>query len=108
MTSNIERPKLEDLKNLYQPSGTAVIVIDGYIYDITKFRNEHPGGSEIIDDYLYSDATDAFNDIGHSLAAKQYLAKLKIGTIFQESQKTKEIVVSEDRSVNSEKEQGQK
>jgi len=36
------------------------------VYDVTKYLDDHPGGSEIIVEYAGKDATDMFEDIGHS------------------------------------------
>jgi cytochrome b involved in lipid metabolism len=33
------------------------IVIDGYVYDITKFQKRHPGGSKVINFYSGTDAS---------------------------------------------------
>ena len=33
------------------------IVIDGYVYDITKFQKKHPGGAKVINFYSGQDAT---------------------------------------------------
>lgn len=67
-------------------------IISGDVYDLTAFINRHPGGDEILR-ACGADATTLFNSrqtqdgqtIGsgtpHSQAAKEQLAKLKIGTI---------------------------
>lgn len=36
------------------------IVIDGYVYDITKFQKKHPGGHKVINFYSGQDASEAF------------------------------------------------
>jgi cytochrome b involved in lipid metabolism len=33
------------------------IVIDGYVYDITKFQKKHPGGTKVVNFYSGQDAT---------------------------------------------------
>ena len=33
------------------------IVIDGYVYDITKFQAKHPGGNRVVNFYSGQDAT---------------------------------------------------
>lgn len=33
------------------------IVIDGYVYDITKFQKIHPGGTKVVNFYSGQDAT---------------------------------------------------
>lgn len=50
----------------------AWIVINGTVWDVTEFAPKHPGGSEIIHEYIGQDATEAYNEVhGPSLVAKQ-------------------------------------
>ncbi|KAL8681793.1 MAG: hypothetical protein Q9186_002108 [Xanthomendoza sp. 1 TL-2023] len=58
------------------------IVVHDKIYDATQFVDEHPGGEEVLLDVGGQDATEAFEDVGHSDEARQILdgmekAKLK-------------------------------
>ncbi|KAK5959478.1 Cyb5p PWA37_003437 [Arxiozyma heterogenica] len=57
----------------------AWIVIDGKVYDITNFLDEHPGGEEIIFENAGGDATESFLDIGHSDDAMKILKGKYIG-----------------------------
>ncbi|XP_049310719.1 cytochrome b5 isoform X2 [Bactrocera dorsalis] len=57
------------------------IIIEGKVYDVTKFRNEHPGGEETLDEVGGRDATRDFQDVGHSQEAKQMLKKYYIGDL---------------------------
>ncbi|KAL1842657.1 hypothetical protein VTJ49DRAFT_4568 [Mycothermus thermophilus] len=57
------------------------VVIHDKIYDITKFVDEHPGGEEVLLDVAGQDATEAFEDVGHSDEARETLEQLKIGTL---------------------------
>lgn len=66
----------ETLKRRYSPE--KVMVIDGVAYNVTTFADSHPGGAEILDEYLYKDATDAFNEIGHSARARKLLEKFVV------------------------------
>lgn len=45
------------------------IVINDMVYDINDFLDEHPGGRSILEQWVGRDATDAFNEIGHSESA---------------------------------------
>jgi L-lactate dehydrogenase (cytochrome) len=40
------------------------IVVRGFVYDVTVFLDEHPGGKEIILEYAGQDATEAF-EVSH-------------------------------------------
>ncbi|KAJ2556609.1 hypothetical protein EV175_001894 [Coemansia sp. RSA 1933] len=57
------------------------IVVHGKVYDVTKFLDEHPGGEEVILEHAGIDATEAFEDIGHSEDARELLAHLLIGDL---------------------------
>ena len=47
--------------------------------DVTKYLNDHPGGPEIILEFAGKNADDMFEDIGHSTAARNELAKFVVG-----------------------------
>mmetsp|Transcript_9628 Transcript_9628/g.14919 ORF Transcript_9628/g.14919 Transcript_9628/m.14919 type:complete len:138 (+) Transcript_9628:198-611(+) len=51
------------------------------VYDVTKYLNDHPGGSEVLLDTGGQDADDFFEDIGHSKDARLELAKLVVGKL---------------------------
>ncbi|KAJ2387912.1 hypothetical protein GGI23_006171 [Coemansia sp. RSA 2559] len=57
------------------------IVVHGKVYDVTGFLDEHPGGEEVILEHAGIDATEAFEDIGHSEDARELLAHLLIGDL---------------------------
>ncbi|KAK3316135.1 putative membrane bound hemo protein [Apodospora peruviana] len=57
------------------------MVIHDVVYDATKFVDEHPGGEEVLLDVGGQDATEAFEDVGHSDEARETLEQLKVGTL---------------------------
>lgn len=57
------------------------IVIDKMVYNVSCFINEHPGGEEVLLDVAGQDATDAFEDVGHSDEARDILKKLVVGKL---------------------------
>ncbi|VEU23237.1 DEKNAAC104350 [Brettanomyces naardenensis] len=57
------------------------MIINNKVYDVTKFVDEHPGGEEVLLDVAGTDATDAFEDIGHSDDARDMLKEMYIGTV---------------------------
>ncbi|CAH8388005.1 unnamed protein product [Eruca vesicaria subsp. sativa] len=57
------------------------IIIDGKVYDVTKFLDDHPGGDEVILTSTGKDATDDFEDVGHSSTAKAMLDEYYVGDI---------------------------
>ncbi|KAI8915391.1 cytochrome b5-like heme/steroid binding domain-containing protein [Powellomyces hirtus] len=57
------------------------MVIDGKVYDTTKFLDEHPGGEEVMIEVGGQDASEAFEEIGHSDDARALLESLYIGDL---------------------------
>ena len=47
--------------------------INGKVYDVTKFIDEHPGGEEVLLENAGMDATEPFEDVGHSEDARLML-----------------------------------
>ncbi|CAH2049796.1 unnamed protein product, partial [Iphiclides podalirius] len=62
----------------------AVFIINNLVYDVTKFLDDHPGGHEVLINAAGTDATEEFDDIGHSLDAKELLKKFLIGELVDE------------------------
>ncbi|KAJ3234294.1 hypothetical protein HDU81_001507 [Chytriomyces hyalinus] len=57
------------------------MIISGKVYDITKFLDQHPGGEEILVELGGQDATEAFDDIGHSSDARKMLVDYLVGPL---------------------------
>ncbi|KAG5927166.1 hypothetical protein E4U53_002909 [Claviceps sorghi] len=57
------------------------VVIHDKIYDCTQFVDEHPGGEEVLLDCAGQDATEAFEDVGHSDEARETLDKIQVGVL---------------------------
>ncbi|PAV20785.1 cytochrome b5 [Pyrrhoderma noxium] len=55
------------------------ILIHGKVYSVSKFIDEHPGGDEVIIAEAGKDATEAFEDVGHSDEARELLTDLFVG-----------------------------
>jgi cytochrome b involved in lipid metabolism len=79
---------LEDTKK-HNKETDLWIVWRGKVLDLTKFVNEHPGGVDVLMETAGGDATQGFDDIGHSsdaikLAGEHVIGVLK-GAAVQES-----------------------
>jgi cytochrome b involved in lipid metabolism len=59
----------------------AWIVIDGVVYDVTRFLYEHPGGARPLMPWLGRDATQAFLRVGHSRAAEILMANFRVARL---------------------------
>ncbi|EPY84162.1 hypothetical protein CB1_000490012 [Camelus ferus] len=57
------------------------LVIHGRVYDVTRFLNEHPGGEEVLLEQAGADATESFEDVGHSSDAREMLKQYYIGDV---------------------------
>ncbi|XP_024519146.1 protein HGH1 homolog isoform X2 [Selaginella moellendorffii] len=57
------------------------LLISGKIYDVTKFLEDHPGGDEVILSATGKDATDDFEDVGHSSSARDMMHSYYIGEV---------------------------
>ncbi|RYY83571.1 cytochrome b5 domain-containing protein [archaeon] len=51
------------------------------VYDITKYLDEHPGGSDVMLEVAGKDADDMFEATGHSQEAREIMKKYLIGTL---------------------------
>ncbi|NWX78173.1 CYB5B protein, partial [Alca torda] len=62
-------------------SREAWLVIHGRVYDVTRFLEEHPGGEEVLLEQAGKDATESFEDVGHSTDARDMLQQYYIGEV---------------------------
>ncbi|XP_019057801.1 PREDICTED: cytochrome b5 [Tarenaya hassleriana] len=57
------------------------LVIDGKVYDVTSYMEEHPGGDDVLVAATGKDATDDFEDAGHSQSARELMEQYCIGEL---------------------------
>uniref|UniRef100_A0A9J8BS34 Cytochrome b5 type B n=1 Tax=Cyprinus carpio carpio TaxID=630221 RepID=A0A9J8BS34_CYPCA len=76
------------------------LIIHDKVYDITGFMEEHPGGEEVLLEQAGADATESFEDVGHSTDAREMLQQYYIGELHMDDRKkeSKKVV---DHLVNS-------
>jgi len=60
------------------------IVIHDNVYDVTEFLEEHPGGEEVLLEQAGKDATENFEDVGHSTDARTLMKQYLIGELVEE------------------------
>lgn len=63
------------------------LVIHDQVYDVTRFLEEHPGGEEVLLEQAGSDATESFEDVGHSTDAREMLQQFYIGELHMNDRK---------------------
>ncbi|XP_022163296.1 cytochrome b5-like [Myzus persicae] len=77
------------------------IVINDSIYDVTEFLNDHPGGEEVLLEQAGKDATEEFEDVGHSSDAREVMQKYKIGELIEEDKRQNKKPVKKPTPVSS-------
>ncbi|TDL29630.1 cytochrome b5 [Rickenella mellea] len=75
---------LEELQ-AHTKKDSLYVLLHNKVYDVTKFIDEHPGGDEVIMAEAGKDATEAFEDVGHSDEARGLLKDMLIGDFEQNS-----------------------
>ncbi|VDD86230.1 unnamed protein product [Enterobius vermicularis] len=64
------------------------IVIGNKVYDVTEFLDEHPGGCEVLLELAGGDATENFEDVGHSTDAQEMRETYLVGEIEKDEKQT--------------------
>ncbi|CAL1604102.1 unnamed protein product [Knipowitschia caucasica] len=77
---------LEDIR-LHNMSTDTWLIINDKVYDITSFLEEHPGGEEVLLEQAGSDATESFEDVGHSTDAREMLEQYYVGELHLDDRK---------------------
>ncbi|TNN87586.1 Cytochrome b5 [Liparis tanakae] len=85
-TEGVKYYTLEEIRAHSQSSDTWLIIHDK-VYDITSFLEEHPGGEEVLLEQAGSDATESFEDVGHSTDAREMLQQYFIGEVHMDDRK---------------------
>ncbi|XP_019448742.1 PREDICTED: cytochrome b5-like [Lupinus angustifolius] len=65
----------------HNKSNDCWLLIRGKVYNVTKFLNDHPGGDDVLLSSTGKDATDDFDDVGHSSSAEAMLEEFYVGDI---------------------------
>ncbi|XP_017296245.1 cytochrome b5 [Kryptolebias marmoratus] len=71
---------LEDVR-VHNMSNDTWLIIHNKVYDISSFLEEHPGGEEVLLEQGGADATESFEDVGHSTDAREMLQQYYIGEL---------------------------
>merc|ERR1712241_1319728 len=79
--------EVEEHKVARGPDKSIWMVIHDKVFDVTKFLDEHPGGEEILIENAGLDATEAFEDVGHSTDAREMLREYLVGELIEEDRK---------------------
>ncbi|KAJ5578148.1 uncharacterized protein N7459_007112 [Penicillium hispanicum] len=65
----------------HQSNDDLWIAVHGKVYNVTSYVRDHPGGPDLLRDVAGTDATAAYEDVGHSEDADEVLEGFLIGTL---------------------------
>ncbi|XP_077375177.1 cytochrome b5 type B [Festucalex cinctus] len=94
---------LEDIQ-AHNLSNDIWLIIHDKVYDVTTFLEEHPGGEEVLLEQAGADATESFEDVGHSTDAREMLQQFYIGELHiddRNNEKPTDVDVTSGESSNS-------
>ncbi|XP_051235827.1 cytochrome b5 [Dicentrarchus labrax] len=77
---------LEEVR-VHNMSHDTWLIIHDKVYDITTFLEEHPGGEEVLLEQAGADATESFEDVGHSTDAREMLQQYFIGELHMDDRR---------------------
>nr|CAD1819900.1 unnamed protein product [Ananas comosus var. bracteatus] len=78
------------MSKIYSPSEVSLhtsktdcwLIIHGKVYDVTNFLEDHPGGEDaLLHASASGDATESFEDVGHSSSATSMMESYLIGSV---------------------------
>jgi len=84
--SGLKQYSLAEVKK-HNDNHSCWLVIHNEVFDVTEFLNEHPGGEEVLLEQGGNEASEAFEDVGHSSDARELMLKYKIGEIIEAEKK---------------------
>ncbi|CAF0868989.1 unnamed protein product [Rotaria sordida] len=79
--SNTKVLTLAECRKLAEDKDKCILLINNRVYDVTKFLEEHPGGEEVLKEQHGRDATNAFEDVGHSSDAREQMKTYEIAQV---------------------------
>ncbi|XP_057783629.1 cytochrome b5-like [Salvia miltiorrhiza] len=65
----------------HKTSDDCWVIINGKVYNVTSYLDEHPGGDEVILGQAGNDASQEFEDVGHGSAARLMLDEFYVGEV---------------------------
>lgn len=84
-TQNTKTQYTKDQIATHSTKNDCWLIIDGSVYDVSSYLNEHPGGVAQVTPFCGKDATQAFATMNgrgsHSSAADQIKQKYLVGTL---------------------------
>lgn len=83
----------QEVEQFYKDSGKAMVIFEGTVYDVSDYMQHHPGGADLVEQYLGKCIDKAFEENNHSNQARLVFRDLeKIGYIAgEETQKGTDV-----------------
>ncbi|OQE46143.1 hypothetical protein PENCOP_c001G02008 [Penicillium coprophilum] len=80
--ADVELPEytLKDV-TAHNTKGDIWMVIHGQVFDLTEYLQDHPGGADALIEVAGTDATAAYEDVGHSEDAREIMQPFLVGTL---------------------------
>ncbi|KAL4914614.1 cytochrome b5-like heme/steroid binding domain-containing protein [Aspergillus aurantiobrunneus] len=78
---DVDKIYTKDELVMHNKDGDLWIAIDGTIYDLTKFSEEHPGGKKILLGVAGTDASKKYRKYHGDNILQRYAKNYKIGTL---------------------------
>jgi len=104
-STNLKKFSTKEVEGHKDKNSTWLIIHDK-VYDVTKFLEEHPGGEEVLLEMGGKDATENFEDVGHSTDARTMMADYLIGELRDEDKKNTNENVKKWGAYEEDKEEG--
>ncbi|GMI75315.1 ARABIDOPSIS CYTOCHROME B5 ISOFORM A, cytochrome B5 isoform A [Hibiscus trionum] len=87
--------------SLHDTKDDCWVVIDGKVYDLSSYLDEHPGGDDVVLAVTGKDATDDFEDVGHSKSAIELMQNFCIGELDTSATVIPELEISSKKETNN-------
>lgn len=76
----VKKYPLSEIKR-HNNEKSAWLLIHDEVFDVTEFLEMHPGGKDVILDFIGTDATVPYEEAKHSKDAREMLQDFKIGEL---------------------------
>eukprot|EP00670_Eutreptiella_braarudii_P006524 CAMPEP_0174285048 /NCGR_PEP_ID=MMETSP0809-20121228/7493_1 /TAXON_ID=73025 ORGANISM="Eutreptiella gymnastica-like, Strain CCMP1594" /NCGR_SAMPLE_ID=MMETSP0809 /ASSEMBLY_ACC=CAM_ASM_000658 /LENGTH=133 /DNA_ID=CAMNT_0015380731 /DNA_START=52 /DNA_END=453 /DNA_ORIENTATION=- len=77
------------------------MVIDGKVYDVTSYLEDHPGGIDILTGVAGTDATEDFEAVSHSKPAIEQMAQFQVGVVEESPEKLEKKAAKKSATASS-------
>ena len=57
------------------------VVLDGYVYDVSRMVAQHPGGAALLERHRGQDISEAYHRVGHSAASRAWVEGMCVGRL---------------------------